>query len=103
MSPELLGLSQQVALGRGSRRDFLGRAAALGVSASVANMLLVNAAQAAGPVKGGIIKVGLVVLLIASIFKGVVIEPHGYEENSPLFTLDNNSAITLFLISLIPV
>lgn len=60
MSPELLGLSQQVALGRGSRRDFLGRAAALGVSASVANMLLVNAAQAAGPVKGGIIKVGLV-------------------------------------------
>ncbi len=49
-----------------------------------------------------IIKVGLVVLLIASIFKGVVIEPHG-KENSPLFTLDKNSAITLFLISLIPV
>jgi len=50
-----------------------------------------------------IIKVGLVVLLIASIFKGVIIEPHGYEKNSPVYSLDNNSAITLFLISLIPV
>jgi basic amino acid/polyamine antiporter, APA family len=50
-----------------------------------------------------IIKVGLVVLLIASIFKGVVIEPHGYDQTSPIYTLDNNSAITLFLISLIPV
>jgi APA family basic amino acid/polyamine antiporter len=50
-----------------------------------------------------IIKVGLVVLLIASIFKGVVIEPHGYDKTSPIYTLDNNSAITLFLISLIPV
>lgn len=50
-----------------------------------------------------IIKVGLMVVLIAALFKGVVIEPHGYEENSPLFTLDKNSAITLFLISLIPV
>ena len=50
-----------------------------------------------------IIKVRLMVVLIAALFKGVVIEPHGYEENSPLFTLNNNSAITLFLISLIPV
>ncbi len=50
-----------------------------------------------------IIKVALMVVLIAALFKGVVIEPHGYEENSPLFTLDKNSAITLFLISLIPV
>ena len=50
-----------------------------------------------------IVKVGLMVVLIAALFKGVVIEPHGYEENSPLFTLDKNSAITLFLISLIPV
>lgn len=50
-----------------------------------------------------IIKVGLVVLLIASIFKGVVIEPHGYDQTSPIYTLNNNSAITLFLISLIPV
>ena len=50
-----------------------------------------------------IIKVGLVVLLIASIFKGVVIEPHGYEHGSPLFTLADKNALSLFLISLIPV
>ena len=50
-----------------------------------------------------IIKVGLVVLLIASIFKGVVIEPHGYEEGSPLFTLADKNALSLFVISLIPV
>lgn len=50
-----------------------------------------------------IVKVALMLVLIAALFKGVVIEPHGYEEGSPLFTLDNNSALTLFLISLIPV
>lgn len=50
-----------------------------------------------------IIKVGLMVVLIAALFKGVMIEPHGYEEGSPLYTLDRNSAFTLFLISLIPV
>ena len=49
------------------------------------------------------IKVGLMVVLIAALFKGVVIEPHGYEANAKVFTLENNSAITLFLISLIPV
>ena len=59
MSPELEYLSQQVALGRGSRRGFLGRAAALGVSASAANLLLSSAAHAAGPVRGGIMKVGM--------------------------------------------
>jgi peptide/nickel transport system substrate-binding protein len=59
MSRELEYLSQQVALGRGSRRDFLGRAAALGVSASAANLLLSSAAHAAGPVRGGIMKVGM--------------------------------------------
>jgi basic amino acid/polyamine antiporter, APA family len=50
-----------------------------------------------------IIKVGLVVLLIASIFKGVIIEPHGYEQDSPLYTLADKNALSLFLISLIPV
>ncbi len=59
MSQELDYLSQQVALGRGSRRDFLGRAAALGLSAAAANALLASAAQAAGPRKGGILKIGL--------------------------------------------
>lgn len=32
-----------------------------------------------------VIKIGLVLLLIASVFKGVVIEPHGYEVGSPVF------------------
>lgn len=50
-----------------------------------------------------VIKIGLVILLIASIFKGVMIEPHGYEINSPVFTLSDKSALSLFLISLIPV
>ena len=60
MSRELEFLSQQVALGRSSRRDFLGRAAALGISATSANLLLSSAARAAGPVKGGTMKVGSV-------------------------------------------
>ena len=59
MSQELNYLSQQVALGRGSRREFLGRAAALGMSAAAANALLATAAQAAGPRKGGTLKIGL--------------------------------------------
>jgi len=58
MSRELEFLSQRVALGRGSRRDFLGRAAALGMSAAAANLMLASAARAAGPVKGGTMKVG---------------------------------------------
>jgi peptide/nickel transport system substrate-binding protein len=59
VSNELEFLSQRVALGKLSRRDFLGRASALGVGAAFANTLLVNAAKAAGPVKGGILKAGL--------------------------------------------
>ena len=60
MSNELDFLSRRVAKGKLSRRDFLGRAAALGVSATFANSLLASAARAEGPVKGGIIKAGLV-------------------------------------------
>lgn len=50
-----------------------------------------------------VIKVGLVLLLIASVFKGVVVEPHGYEQGSPLYSLSNRSALSLFLVSMIPV
>ena len=60
MSNELEFLSRHVAKGKLSRRDFLGRAAALGVTATFANSLLSSAARAEGPVKGGIIKAGLV-------------------------------------------
>ncbi|WP_315918993.1 ABC transporter substrate-binding protein [Mesorhizobium sp. SP-1A] len=59
MADELDFLSRRVASGKLSRRDFLGRAAALGVSAAAANSLLTKAARAAGPVKGGILKAGL--------------------------------------------
>jgi peptide/nickel transport system substrate-binding protein len=60
MSNELEFLSRYVAKGKLSRRDFLGRAAALGVSATFANSLLSSAVRAAGPVKGGVLKAGLV-------------------------------------------
>ncbi len=60
MSDELFYLGHRVARGALSRRDFLGRAAALGVTAAFANTILSNAAKAAGPVKGGILKAGLV-------------------------------------------
>ncbi len=59
MSDELEFLSRHVARGKLSRRDFLGRAAALGASAAFANTLLSDAARAAGPVKGGTLKAGL--------------------------------------------
>ena len=59
MSNELNFLSEAVAKGRLTRRDFLGRAAALGVSAAMANSLLAGAARAQSPVKGGILKAGL--------------------------------------------
>lgn len=60
MSNELEFLSRYVAKGKLSRRDFLGRAAALGVSATFANSLIATAVRAEGPVKGGVIKAGLV-------------------------------------------
>jgi len=50
-----------------------------------------------------IIKVALVVLLISAMFKGLVIEPHGYEEGSPLYSLKDHNPLSLFIISLIPV
>lgn len=60
MSNELEFLSRRVAAGKLNRRDFLGRAAALGVSAAFANTLLAGAARAQGPVKGGTLKAGMV-------------------------------------------
>ncbi|ESZ53697.1 ABC transporter substrate-binding protein [Mesorhizobium sp. L103C131B0] len=59
MTQELDYLSRCVAAGRLSRREFLGRATALGVSAAFANSLLAGAARAQGPVRGGILKAGL--------------------------------------------
>ena len=47
------------ARGRISRREFMGRASALGISAGLAGTLLSDAVMAAGPQKGGTIKMGL--------------------------------------------
>jgi len=60
MSRELDHLSRLVVSGLMSRRDFLGRAAALGVMGLSANTLLAGAAQAQAPVKGGVLKAGMV-------------------------------------------
>jgi basic amino acid/polyamine antiporter, APA family len=49
-----------------------------------------------------IVKVALVVLLIASMFRGVMVEPHGYSD-APLRILSGGNELELFLISLIPV
>ncbi len=59
MSNELDDLSRRVAAGKLNRRDFLGRAAALGVTTTFANSLLASAARAAGPVEGGILRAGM--------------------------------------------
>ncbi len=59
MTKELEFLSHRVAAGKMNRRDFLGRAAALGVTSTLAGSLLTSAAQAAGPQKGGILKAGM--------------------------------------------
>jgi peptide/nickel transport system substrate-binding protein len=60
MSNELEFLSRLVARGKMDRRAFLGRASALGVTAAFANTLLASAGYAAEPVRGGILKAGLV-------------------------------------------
>lgn len=59
MSNELDYLSKRVAAGKMHRRAFMGRAAALGVSSAMATSLLTSAAHAAGPVKGGHMKIGM--------------------------------------------
>ncbi|MEP5091102.1 MAG: ABC transporter substrate-binding protein [Paracoccaceae bacterium] len=58
MNDQLEYLSARAAAGKMSRREFMSRAAALGVSAFVANSMLATAAKAAGPVKGGTLKLG---------------------------------------------
>lgn len=59
MNEELKFLSSQAALGKITRRKFLGRAGALGVSAAAANTMLARAVHAAGPQKGGTLRMGL--------------------------------------------
>ena len=61
MNDQLEYMTGQVAKGTMTRREFVGRAAALGVTAAVANSMLANNAQAAAheaPVRGGTLKIG---------------------------------------------
>ncbi len=59
MNDELKYLLSRTVKGAYSRRAFLGRAGALGVSAAMANTMLATAVRAEGPVKGGTIKMGM--------------------------------------------
>ncbi len=59
MNNELNYLLGQVAKGRVSRRTFMGRAGALGMSAAMANTMFANSAAAQTPVRGGLLRAGL--------------------------------------------
>ena len=60
MTNELDYLKKRVAQGKLSRRDFMGKASALGVTAAAATTMLADAAYAVGPKKGGVFKLGSV-------------------------------------------
>ncbi len=59
MNRELDHLLKRAVRGAISRREFMGRTAAMGITAAMANTLLASAARAAEPVKGGILKAGV--------------------------------------------
>ena len=59
MEDKLRYYLERTRLGHIGRREFLGRAAALGVTAGAATSLMSKAVLAAGPVKGGTLRVGL--------------------------------------------
>ena len=59
MNDELKYLLARTAQGKYSRRAFMGRAAALGVTAGMASSMLATAANAQEPKKGGMIRVGM--------------------------------------------
>ncbi|MEM6341418.1 MAG: ABC transporter substrate-binding protein [Pseudomonadota bacterium] len=59
MSNELEHLSAKVTAGTMTRREFMSRAAALGVTAAVASTMLADAAKAATPVPGGTFRMGV--------------------------------------------
>lgn len=50
-----------------------------------------------------VIKIAVMLLLIASVWKGVTVEPHGYAENAKVYELGDNGWLKLFMISLVPV
>ncbi|MCM2563287.1 ABC transporter substrate-binding protein [Lutimaribacter sp. EGI FJ00015] len=59
MKDQIDYLKVRAALGKITRREFMGRMGALGVSAALANTMLADAVHAAGPQKGGTMRVGI--------------------------------------------
>ncbi|WP_433989606.1 Nickel-binding protein NikA (plasmid) [Pseudoseohaeicola sp. NH-UV-7] len=59
MNDELKYLSTRTVKCLMSRREFMGKAAAMGVSAVAASTMFANAVKAAGPVKGGTFRIGV--------------------------------------------
>ncbi len=59
MNDQLRYYSRRVAKGLMTRREFVGRAAAFGLTAAAANSMLASAARAAGPQKGGTLRMGV--------------------------------------------
>ncbi len=59
MNDEIKHLLTRVAQGKTSRRAFIGRATALGVSAAMANTLLASAVRAQEPTRGGLLRAGM--------------------------------------------
>ncbi|NOD34598.1 MULTISPECIES: ABC transporter substrate-binding protein [unclassified Ruegeria] len=59
MNEQITHMAGQVTAGKMTRREFMGKAAALGVSAAMASTMFADAARAAGPVKGGTFKMGV--------------------------------------------
>ncbi len=58
MNQKLEWLKKNAAARRISRREFIGRTAAMGITAAAANTMFASALQAAGPVKGGTLRIG---------------------------------------------
>ncbi len=59
MKDQIDYLKVRAALGKITRREFMGRMGALGVSAALANTMLADAVRAAGPQKGGTLRVAI--------------------------------------------
>ena len=57
MQDQLDYLAKRASAGKLSRRDFMGKASALGVSAAAASTVFATAAQAMTPKKGGDLKI----------------------------------------------
>ena len=59
MNQRLEYLKQRVGAGKISRREFMGRTAAMGITAAAASTMMSSALHAAGPVKGGMLRAGM--------------------------------------------